>query len=204
MVQQEGKLGAEARRARCEARRRDHRRFAQADGRDGRPTRRIPSGSRSRRPSRSLPTTCRRGPKRARRVEAIKDQLLDNKSVSLWIDTLWQKAREAVIKGRPKPGCCLCRQAWRNPEIDGRDTGKRPSYSCRDQPVCASRRGRHVGELRGLDGEAGLGNRPRLGCGNGDCKARSSSRAWTSSTFGSTAPWSGGLVGLVLHAMDSL
>src|SRR6476659_7900030 len=37
-------------------------------------------------------------PETRERVEAIKEQLLDNKSVSLWLDTLWQKGREAVIK----------------------------------------------------------------------------------------------------------
>jgi len=42
-------------------------------------------------------------PETRERVEAIKEQLLDNKSVSLWIDTLWQKAREAVIKAARNP-----------------------------------------------------------------------------------------------------
>ena len=32
------------------------------------------------------------------RVEAIKEQLLDNQSVSLWLDALWQKGREAIIR----------------------------------------------------------------------------------------------------------
>jgi uncharacterized membrane-anchored protein YjiN (DUF445 family) len=37
------------------------------------------------------------------RVEAIKEQLLDNRSVSLWLDTLWQKSREAVVKAARNP-----------------------------------------------------------------------------------------------------
>jgi uncharacterized membrane-anchored protein YjiN (DUF445 family) len=41
------------------------------------------------------------------RVEAIKDQLLDNKSVSLWLDTLWQKGREAIIKAARNPDAVL-------------------------------------------------------------------------------------------------
>jgi uncharacterized membrane-anchored protein YjiN (DUF445 family) len=41
------------------------------------------------------------------RVEAIKDQLLDNKSVSLWLDTLWQKGREAIIKAARIPDAVL-------------------------------------------------------------------------------------------------
>jgi uncharacterized membrane-anchored protein YjiN (DUF445 family) len=41
------------------------------------------------------------------RVEAIKEQLLDNKSVSLWIDALWQRAREAIIKAARNPDAVL-------------------------------------------------------------------------------------------------
>jgi uncharacterized membrane-anchored protein YjiN (DUF445 family) len=41
------------------------------------------------------------------RVEAIKEQLLDNKSVSLWLDTLWRKGREAVVKAARNPDAVL-------------------------------------------------------------------------------------------------
>jgi uncharacterized membrane-anchored protein YjiN (DUF445 family) len=41
------------------------------------------------------------------RGEAIKDQLLDNKSVSLWLDTLWQKGREAIIRAARNPDAVL-------------------------------------------------------------------------------------------------
>ena len=41
------------------------------------------------------------------RVEAIKEQLLDNQSVSLWLDTLWQKGREAIIKAARNPDAVL-------------------------------------------------------------------------------------------------
>ena len=41
------------------------------------------------------------------RVEAIKDQLLDNKSVGLWIDAIWQKGREAIIKAARNPDAVL-------------------------------------------------------------------------------------------------
>ena len=41
------------------------------------------------------------------RVEHIKEQLLDNRSVSLWLDTLWQKGREAVIKAARNPDAVL-------------------------------------------------------------------------------------------------
>ncbi|GAA3904562.1 DUF445 domain-containing protein [Sphingomonas limnosediminicola] len=41
------------------------------------------------------------------RVENIKEQLLDNKSVSLWLDTLWQKGREAIIKAARNPDAVM-------------------------------------------------------------------------------------------------
>jgi len=46
-------------------------------------------------------------PETRERVEGIKDQLLDNKSVGLWLDTLWQKGREAVIKAARNPDAVL-------------------------------------------------------------------------------------------------
>ena len=42
-------------------------------------------------------------PETRARVEAMKEQLLDNKSVSLWLDTLWQKTREGVIRAARNP-----------------------------------------------------------------------------------------------------
>ncbi|WP_308517841.1 DUF445 domain-containing protein [Sphingomonas flavescens] len=41
------------------------------------------------------------------RVEAIKNQLLDNKSVGLWLDTLWQKGRESIIRAARNPDAVL-------------------------------------------------------------------------------------------------
>src|SRR4051812_29798703 len=46
-------------------------------------------------------------PETRERVESIKEQLLDNKSVSLWLDTLWQKGREAIIKAARNPDAVL-------------------------------------------------------------------------------------------------
>src|SRR5689334_1552965 len=46
-------------------------------------------------------------PETRERVESIKDQLLDNKSVSLWLDTLWQKGREAIIRAARNPDAVL-------------------------------------------------------------------------------------------------
>ena len=46
-------------------------------------------------------------PETRERVEAIKDQLLDNKSVGLWIDAIWQKGREAIIRSARNPDAVL-------------------------------------------------------------------------------------------------
>jgi uncharacterized membrane-anchored protein YjiN (DUF445 family) len=46
-------------------------------------------------------------PETRARVEAIKEQLLDNRSVSLWLDTLWQKGREAIIRAARNPDAVL-------------------------------------------------------------------------------------------------
>src|SRR5260370_867951 len=46
-------------------------------------------------------------PETRERVESIKEQLLDNKSVSLWLDTLWQKGREAVIRAARNPAAAM-------------------------------------------------------------------------------------------------
>ena len=41
------------------------------------------------------------------RVEAIKDELLANRSVGLWLDTLWQRGREAIIRAARNPDAAL-------------------------------------------------------------------------------------------------
>jgi uncharacterized membrane-anchored protein YjiN (DUF445 family) len=41
------------------------------------------------------------------RVENMKEQLLDNQSVSLWLDTLWQKGREAIIRAARNPDAVM-------------------------------------------------------------------------------------------------
>ena len=46
-------------------------------------------------------------PETRERVEAIKEQLLDNRSVGLWIDAIWQKGREAIIRGARNPDAVL-------------------------------------------------------------------------------------------------
>ena len=46
-------------------------------------------------------------PETRARVEAMKDELLANKSVGLWLDTLWQKGRAAMIKAARNPDAAL-------------------------------------------------------------------------------------------------
>ena len=46
-------------------------------------------------------------PETRERVEAMKDELLANRSVSLWLDTLWQKGREAIIRAARNPDAAM-------------------------------------------------------------------------------------------------
>ena len=46
-------------------------------------------------------------PETRERVETIKEQLLDNQSVSLWLDALWQRGREAIIKAARNPDAVM-------------------------------------------------------------------------------------------------
>ena len=41
------------------------------------------------------------------KVEEMKEQLLANRSVALWIDTLWQKGREAIVRAARNPDAAL-------------------------------------------------------------------------------------------------
>ncbi len=46
-------------------------------------------------------------PETREKVEELKLQLLDNKSVSLWLDTLWQRGREAMIRAARNPDAAM-------------------------------------------------------------------------------------------------
>lgn len=46
-------------------------------------------------------------PETRAKVEEIKLQLLDNQSVSLWLDTLWQRGREAMIRAARNPDAAM-------------------------------------------------------------------------------------------------
>ncbi|MGH6783713.1 MAG: DUF445 domain-containing protein, partial [Sphingomicrobium sp.] len=55
----------------------------------------------------SLANDLQTRPETRAKVEAIKEQLLDNRSVGLWLDTLWQKGREAVIRAARNPDAVM-------------------------------------------------------------------------------------------------
>jgi uncharacterized membrane-anchored protein YjiN (DUF445 family) len=46
-------------------------------------------------------------PETRERVEALKEQLLDNQSVGLWLDALWQRGRESIIRAARNPDAVL-------------------------------------------------------------------------------------------------
>ena len=46
-------------------------------------------------------------PETRARVEEMKEQLLANRSVTLWIDTLWQKGREAIVRAARNPDAAM-------------------------------------------------------------------------------------------------
>jgi uncharacterized membrane-anchored protein YjiN (DUF445 family) len=46
-------------------------------------------------------------PETRERVEAMKLELLENRSISLWLDTLWQKGREAMIRAARNPDAVM-------------------------------------------------------------------------------------------------
>lgn len=46
-------------------------------------------------------------PETRAKVEEMKDQLLANRSVALWIDTLWEKGRESIIRAARNPDAAM-------------------------------------------------------------------------------------------------
>ena len=46
-------------------------------------------------------------PETRAKVEEMKEQLLANRSVALWIDTLWQKGRESIIRAARNPDAAM-------------------------------------------------------------------------------------------------
>ena len=115
-------------------------------------------------------------PETRERVEAMKEQLLDNRSVSLWLDALWQKGREAIIRAARNPDAVLAGKLGEVLKSMGGTLEKDRPDPRRDQPVRAPRRGRHGRQLWRVDRQAGVGNRPRLGRAHGHRAPRSRGR----------------------------
>ena len=115
-------------------------------------------------------------PETRERVEAIKEQLLDNRSVSLWLDTLWQKGREAIIRAARNPDAVLAgklgevlKSMGTTLESDRRIRAAINQFARRAVVGMAASYG-------GLDRQAGVGNRARLGRADGHRPARGGGR----------------------------
>ena len=142
-------------------------------------------------------------PETRERVESLKEQLLDNQSVSLWLDTLWQKGREAVIRAARNPDAVLAgklgeilRSMGGTLESDPRIRGAINQFARRAVVGMAASYGSQIVKLvsetiRGWDArtvtarlEAAVGRDLQYIRINGTLV--------------------GGMVGLVLHVVDSL
>jgi uncharacterized membrane-anchored protein YjiN (DUF445 family) len=142
-------------------------------------------------------------PETRERVEAMKVELLDNKSVSLWLDTLWQKGREAVIRAARNPDAAMAgklgevlKSMGQNLEKDARMKGAINQFARRAVSGMAASYGSSIVKLvsetvRGWDArtitarlESAVGRDLQYIRINGTLV--------------------GGLVGLVLHALDGL
>jgi uncharacterized membrane-anchored protein YjiN (DUF445 family) len=142
-------------------------------------------------------------PETRERVEAMKLELLDNKSVSLWLDALWQRGREAMIKAARNPDAALAgklgevlRSMGQSLEQDARMKGAINMFARRAVSGMAASYGSSIVKLvsetvRGWDArtitarlESAVGRDLQYIRINGTLV--------------------GGLVGLALHALDSL
>ena len=137
------------------------------------------------------------------RVEAMKDELLANQSVGLWLDALWQRGRTAMIRAARNPDAALAgklgevlRSMGQSLEKDERIRGAINQFARRAVAGMAASYGGQIVKLvsdtiRGWDArtiterlEAAVGRDLQYIRINGTLV--------------------GGLVGLVLHALDSI
>jgi uncharacterized membrane-anchored protein YjiN (DUF445 family) len=142
-------------------------------------------------------------PETRERVEAIKEQLLDNRSVSLWLDALWQKGREAIIRAARNPDAVMAgklgevlKSMGGTLEKDARIRGAINQFARRAVVGMAASYGTQIVKLvsetiRGWDARTVTG---RLEAAVG----RDLQYIRINGTL------VGGLVGLVLHVIDSL
>ncbi len=134
-------------------------------------------------------------PETRERVEAIKEQLLDNRSVGLWLDTLWQKGREAMIRAARNPDAVLAGKLGEVLKSMGATLESDRAHPSRDQPVRPPRRGRHGGELWRLDRQAGQRRPSAAGMRGPSPTGWRRRSAATCNISGSTARWSAGWSG---------
>jgi uncharacterized membrane-anchored protein YjiN (DUF445 family) len=142
-------------------------------------------------------------PETRARVEHMKEQLLDNQSVSLWLDAVWQRGREAIIRAARNPDAALAgklgeilRSMGGTLESDARLRGAINQFARRAVVGMAASYGSQIVKLvsetiRSWDArtvtarlEAAVGRDLQYIRINGTLV--------------------GGLVGLILHALDSL
>ena len=142
-------------------------------------------------------------PETRERVEAMKQQLLDNKSVSLWMDTLWQKGREAVIRAARNPDAVMAgklgevlKSMGGTLETDARIRAALNEFARRATVGMAASYGSSIVKLvsetvRGWDAQT-VTNRLEAAVGRDLQYIRINGTLV------------GGMVGLVLHVVDSL
>src|SRR6478735_533102 len=142
-------------------------------------------------------------PETRERVEAMKLQLLDNKSVSLWLDTLWQKGREAIIRAARNPDAAMAgklgevlRSMGQSLEKDARMKGAINMFARRAASGMAASYGSSIVKLvsetvRSWDAQT-ITNRLEAAVGRDLQYIRINGTLV------------GGLVGLILHVIDTL
>jgi uncharacterized membrane-anchored protein YjiN (DUF445 family) len=142
-------------------------------------------------------------PETRERVEAMKVELLDNRSVSLWLDTLWQKGREAIIRAARNPDAAMAgrlgevlQSMGQSLEKDARMKGAINQFARRAVSGMAASYGSSIVKLvsetvRGWDAQT-ITNRLEAAVGRDLQYIRINGTLV------------GGLVGLILHALDGL
>ncbi len=142
-------------------------------------------------------------PETRQRVEAMKLELLENRSVSLWLDTLWQKGREAIIRAARNPDAAMAgklgevlKSMGQSLEKDARMKGAINQFARRAVSGMAASYGSSIVKLvsetvRGWDAQT-ITNRLEAAVGRDLQYIRINGTLV------------GGLVGLTLHALDSL
>jgi uncharacterized membrane-anchored protein YjiN (DUF445 family) len=142
-------------------------------------------------------------PETRQRVEAMKLELLENRSVSLWLDTLWQKGREAIIRAARNPDAAMAgklgevlKSMGQSLEKDARMKGAINQFARRAVSGMAASYGSSIVKLvsetvRGWDAQT-ITNRLEAAVGRDLQYIRINGTLV------------GGFVGLTLHALDSL